>query len=200
MPVKGSRIDLDADATRFIKQCDAPPVRDRISTNGVVDGLGADFDKLCHGLWATQGFDDLGDWIVHEVTCYSQCVSTSRVFDMLVASEIYPRHALIMQSSAQIVGLRLTVLREALNMKQADMCRATGFATSQWAQHENGTRRLSLDAALKLHDLFGATLDYLFLGDMNGLPVRLAAAMLERPDAKAAGAIAKLPSSEKFSH
>jgi transcriptional regulator with XRE-family HTH domain len=85
-------------------------------------------------------------------------------------------------------------------MSQADMCRAAGFSSSQWAQYETGERRLSLNAALKLHSIFGVTLDFLYLGDMSGLPVRLAAKILENADAERKKALLPAVKQEKIAH
>lgn len=72
-----------------------------------------------------------------------------------------------------IVAARLVAIREGLGLSQADLCRITGFSSARWAQYETGVRPLTLAAALQLNKSFGVTLDFLFLGDPSGLPVRL---------------------------
>lgn len=54
------------------------------------------------------------------------------------------------------------------------------LSQAQYHQYESGKRRLSLDAGLALCNAYGLTLDWLFRGDMSGLPMRLATEIRER--------------------
>lgn len=72
------------------------------------------------------------------------------------------------------VANRLKIFRESLGVSQAELCRQTGFSSAQWAQYETAKRRISLEAALLLNRTYGVTLDYIFLGDRSGLPMRIA--------------------------
>ncbi|MCF3934314.1 helix-turn-helix domain-containing protein [Acuticoccus sp. M5D2P5] len=50
---------------------------------------------------------------------------------------------------------------------------------SQLSNWETGTHRLSLDGAIALNRAFGLSLDFLYLGDTNNLPMALRQAWLE---------------------
>ena len=71
------------------------------------------------------------------------------------------------------IAKRLLLLREAMGLSGADLCRMTGFAPNRWSQYESGDRRITLDAATVLCEKFGVTLDWIYRGDESGLPVRL---------------------------
>ena len=80
------------------------------------------------------------------------------------------------RSAPEAVAQRLREFRESLGKNQAQLCRETGFSTAQWAQYETAAngRRISLEGALTLNKHYGVTLDFIFLGDRSGLPVRIA--------------------------
>jgi DNA-binding XRE family transcriptional regulator len=65
---------------------------------------------------------------------------------------------------AAAVGQRLRFLREAQGMRQSAWCRAVGITQQKWNSYERGVSRISLNQALKLCDLAGVTLDWLFRG------------------------------------
>lgn len=66
--------------------------------------------------------------------------------------------------------------REALDITAAELCRRTGIRPNQWSQFVNprSKRRITIDAAYKLRDEFGVTLDWVYDADPSGLPARLA--------------------------
>ena len=49
-------------------------------------------------------------------------------------------------------------------MRQSAWCRAVGITQQKWNSYERGVSRISLNQALKLCDLAGVTLDWLFRG------------------------------------
>lgn len=71
-------------------------------------------------------------------------------------------------------GVRLAATREVLNMKQADLVRRTNVSTGALNHYETGKRPISIAYALELCDKFKITLDWLYRGDMSGLPHNLA--------------------------
>lgn len=71
-------------------------------------------------------------------------------------------------------ALRLLDLRRALELSQVELCKRADLSPSLYNMYETGRRRLTRDSALRLHDTFGVSLDYLFNGDRSGLPERLA--------------------------
>jgi transcriptional regulator with XRE-family HTH domain len=72
------------------------------------------------------------------------------------------------------IGQRLRWTREALRLRQVDWCR--GLATSQqtWNNFERGYSRISIKEALKVCDVTGVSLDWIFRGDPRLLPYELA--------------------------
>ena len=79
-------------------------------------------------------------------------------------------------STAEIAR-RLKLTRLALGYKQPMMSVLAGLSipAQAWSNYENGTRRISLDVAQKLHTNLGITLHWIYRGDMNGLSEDLAA-------------------------
>lgn len=65
---------------------------------------------------------------------------------------------------AKDVGDRLYEIRRAANLNQGEWCKRTGITRSMVSMYENGSRMLTLDAALRVCQSFGVTLDYLYLG------------------------------------
>lgn len=78
------------------------------------------------------------------------------------------------------VAARLRVTRVALKLTQAALCRNTGISTAAWNNYETGDSRIGLDAAIKLCDATGVTLDWLYRGLMSsGLPNEIREAIIE---------------------
>lgn len=71
------------------------------------------------------------------------------------------------------VAERLRITREALDLSQADICRLTGIEPNAWNNNERGANMISLAQAKKLRAI-GATLDWIYFGDMNGVSHDLA--------------------------
>lgn len=72
------------------------------------------------------------------------------------------------------VGKRLEALRVALGIdsqgKMAARLNAEVGTYNHWA---TGRRLIPVDAAIRLCAISGATLDYIYRGEISGLPVRL---------------------------
>ena len=66
-----------------------------------------------------------------------------------------------MASRAETVGERLQRLREALGLTQEQLGRAAGVPPTSLRNYEQGRRLPRLDAAVKLADALGITLDAL---------------------------------------
>lgn len=78
-----------------------------------------------------------------------------------------------MAKTAADIGKRLAAMHSALGITQADVCRTIGMASGRYNQYVTGKRLLTLDVAVRLVAAYGVTLDWLFLGDVSALPVRL---------------------------
>lgn len=74
------------------------------------------------------------------------------------------------------VANRLEMTRQALGLTAAELCRQTGIKPNQWSQFVKPTkkRRITVDAAYKLRDAFGVSLDWIYDGDPAALPHALA--------------------------
>lgn len=84
------------------------------------------------------------------------------------------------------IGQRIIAVRKAMNMTAADFARHVGFSTATLSNYETGYRRPELDKAMLLVQKTGMTLDYLYLGDASGLPLRLTSRMeADREERKA---------------
>lgn len=68
------------------------------------------------------------------------------------------------------IGERLRALRLAFGpTKQVDWCAKHNFTPSQWNNWERGTKRISVDSAERLCEIYGLTLDWIYRGRRDGL-------------------------------
>lgn len=81
--------------------------------------------------------------------------------------------------SVEECAYRLHVTRIALGLSQAEICRQAKIEPSAWNNAETGDNRLGIDNANKLRARFKISLDWLFWGDMYGLPADLAKRIAE---------------------
>lgn len=75
------------------------------------------------------------------------------------------------------VGERLRLLREALDLKPSEIADSLGIERTYWSRYERGNQGLSASVAALLVVRFGVTLDFLFLGRWDKLPLDLAEKM-----------------------
>jgi transcriptional regulator with XRE-family HTH domain len=80
----------------------------------------------------------------------------------------------IEQSGIDAIAERLRLTRQALGLKQAAIARLTGISTQAWNNYETAKYRISVDQALMVCRTIGVSLDWIYRGDMNGLPLRIA--------------------------
>lgn len=78
------------------------------------------------------------------------------------------------QKWQQEVGGRLGQVIVALGKKPADIARLFGKSQQLISNYIRGERPLDIELAMKLYARFGITLDYLYIGDVKGLPYELA--------------------------
>lgn len=79
----------------------------------------------------------------------------------------------MIDSPAQI-GKRLKALRKKNQLTQQAMADVLGITQPQWNQYETGKRQLTIEVAAIIATNHGVTLDWLYLGDPSGLPLRMA--------------------------
>ena len=84
----------------------------------------------------------------------------------------------------QLIGRRLKAWREAVNKRARDLANESDedFKEHYWSQWESGRQRISLDMAISLCDRYpGLTLDYIYRGQMGGMPFDLVDAIRGHP-------------------
>jgi transcriptional regulator with XRE-family HTH domain len=69
---------------------------------------------------------------------------------------------------------RLKITRLALGLSQAEICRQTDITVQAWNNAETGDNRLTVDNALRVCRRYGVSLEWLFRGDIRGVPAELA--------------------------
>lgn len=80
---------------------------------------------------------------------------------------------------AKDVGRRLRLTRLALRYaEQKTFGEDAGLQQSHYTRFESGSRLLTLAAAMQLCDRYALTLDWLYMGNPEGLPYRLASDVL----------------------
>ena len=78
----------------------------------------------------------------------------------------------------KMVGQRLAMGIAALGKKPADIARLLGISQQRLSNYINGRRPFDITFAMQLCDRFGLTLDWLYRGEMAGLPYDLAQKMV----------------------
>ena len=77
-------------------------------------------------------------------------------------------------TSPKDVGERMRMVREARGFPhQGAFAKLLGVSQSRYANWEQGAHPVPYDFAIKIHALTGADLDFLYRGDMSGLPPQL---------------------------
>lgn len=64
---------------------------------------------------------------------------------------------------------------------QHEYARVAGVSRSQVSNWELGTKNVSVEAALKLRDTYGLSLDFIFAGSADMLPPNMRTAWLSKP-------------------
>jgi transcriptional regulator with XRE-family HTH domain len=72
------------------------------------------------------------------------------------------------------IAARLRHTRQALGVNQRQFAKRINLRPNRYNQYESGARALTIDAAQKICNEYGITLDWLFRADRSMLPHRLA--------------------------
>lgn len=83
------------------------------------------------------------------------------------------RQSKINQADVQAIADRLRALRETTGLSQDAFAQSVGLLTSQWANFEAASVRISIDAALQLVRRMQVTLDWVYLGNSAWMPREL---------------------------
>jgi transcriptional regulator with XRE-family HTH domain len=77
------------------------------------------------------------------------------------------------------IAMRLNALMKALDKKQVEFAQLIGISQPALNNYLKALRRPDIDVAITIQSRTGATLDWIYLGDRAGLPVRLASILPE---------------------
>jgi DNA-binding XRE family transcriptional regulator len=78
------------------------------------------------------------------------------------------------EKTLQAIAHRLERTREALGLSQSEFADKAGIARNTYNQWEKGKGRPQLDGAIALCTAYGLTLDWIYFGQMAGLPYQTA--------------------------
>lgn len=79
------------------------------------------------------------------------------------------------------IAERLKWHREITGLNQADYATSIGFKRSAYSLWEAGTHRLSLDGGLALRNKYGLSLDFMYEGIADALPMTLRNSWIDKP-------------------
>lgn len=88
-----------------------------------------------------------------------------------------PDMALSEEATAEKIAGRLSIVREVTGLTQTEFARRAGLGVAAWNNYEAARKRISIDAAIALCEVYKLTLDYIYVGDTSNLPYHLAAAI-----------------------
>lgn len=89
----------------------------------------------------------------------------------------------------QEVGRRLRYLRKSLGLVQPALAQQINVARTRWNNWEVGVGRIPVDAAAQLVQIYGVTLDWIYLGREAGMPYELLMKIRDVADAENAGLV-----------
>jgi transcriptional regulator with XRE-family HTH domain len=71
----------------------------------------------------------------------------------------------------EVIAVRLKALRRAMGFDQASKwCTFVGIPENSWSHFEHGRRPITVEAAVKVADKCGASLDWIYRGEGQGPP------------------------------
>lgn len=101
---------------------------------------------------------------------------------MIVAQEFRARYCCAMTKAYQDIANRLKWHRDLLELNQEEYALRAGLKRNQLSNWEAGSNRIGLDGARALRKTYGLSLDFIYEGDPDTLPMTLRNAWLDRPD------------------
>ena len=81
----------------------------------------------------------------------------------------------------QDIADRLRAVREVDGSGQKEFAEAAGLKYTQYKNWESGASRVGLDGALALRDRYGITLEYIYVGELDSLPISWRKELSSRP-------------------
>lgn len=79
------------------------------------------------------------------------------------------------------IGDRIRWHRSLEGLDQRDYAERAGLKRAQLSNWESGNTRLSIDGALALRKTYGLSLDFMYEGIADALPMTLRSAWMDRP-------------------
>ncbi|MFS8180865.1 helix-turn-helix domain-containing protein [Pseudovibrio denitrificans] len=83
-------------------------------------------------------------------------------------------------TSPEAIAERVKWLREHLGLQQNEFATSIGMTRTQVNNWERATGRLSLNGAMQINNVYGTSLDFLFLGRADTLPQNMRNAWASR--------------------
>ncbi len=83
------------------------------------------------------------------------------------------------------IARRLKWHRSLLGLEQEEYASRAGLKRSQLSNWEGGSSRVSIDGALALRRQYGLSLDFIYEGIDDALPISLRSALMDSPEVKA---------------
>ena len=103
----------------------------------------------------------------------------------LILSQGESLHAPCMRNGGTIsqledIGRRISAARDALDLSQVEVCRNIGVGETTWNNWEHGKRKPDPIAMVRFANAYGVTLDWIYRGDLAGLPGRILTRIIQR--------------------
>ena len=83
--------------------------------------------------------------------------------------------------SAENVALRIKWIRKYFDLSQTEFAATIDAQITQYNNWELGRQRLSLDGALRINEVYGISLDFLFLDRREALPISMIKSLAKLP-------------------
>lgn len=77
-----------------------------------------------------------------------------------------------------MVARRLRALRTALGLSRSEFADAVGIDRSSYTKIENGIKPLLPNYAYKIYQLYGVDMNFIYLGQVGGVPVNLSSKLM----------------------
>lgn len=81
-------------------------------------------------------------------------------------------------SDKRFVARRLEAVRKSLNLTKAEFADVIGIDRSSYTKIEKGVKPILPDAAYRIFELYGIDMNFIYLGQVGGLPARLSSSVI----------------------
>lgn len=150
--------------------------------------MGRDAKTAGHGIRAKGVGDGKDDVLAHDRQHNAKLFSPGQDNNRALRQEAWQTTVPRMDDPARPfpdVAERLLWHRELLGLTQEEYAAKLGMKRARYGLWEAGTHRLSLDGALALRRTYGLSLDFMYEGIDDALPMTLRNAWRDRPAVKA---------------